>query len=277
MKKKKIAATCGRVIVLTIFLLIAIMPIYWMLITSLKTSKDVISLDIQYWPKNLTFDNYKAVLKGSGFLYYVKNSLITSLVSATIVLLAAIPGGYGLARYKFKGKGAVTNTYLITQMIPITLLLVPLMSIYGRLGLMDTLASVVILYVALDLSFAVITMQGFFKNIPVSMEEAALIDGCTKVQTITKIVLPVMRPGIIAVFIFSFISAWNNLLGGIMFISSDAKKTIPVGLSYYVGQYSIEWGEMMAGGMLALIPTAILFFIGQRYIVDGLTSGAEKG
>ena len=167
--------------------------------------------------------------------------------------------------------------FLITQMIPMTLLLIPMFLIFSSLKLQDSLVSLVILYVVLNVPFCVITMQGFFMNIPVVLEEAARIDGCTKFQTICKIVLPVMLPGIIAVFIFAFIGAWNDLLGGVMFINSEAKKTIPVGLSYYVGQFSVNWGEMTAGGILALLPSAALFAFAQKYIVEGMTSGAVKG
>lgn len=277
MKKKNIVLTMGRIMILTIFLLAVIFPIYWLLLTSLKLPQDIATLNIQYWPTNPTFENYITVINGSGFLIYVKNSVIVAVVTATIVLLVAIPGGYGLSRYKYKGKGLTMVAFLITQMIPMTLLLIPMFLIFSGIQLQDTLASLIILYVVLNVPFCVITMQGFFINIPVVIEEAARIDGCNKFQTIIKIVLPVMLPGIIAVFIFAFIGAWNDLLGGVMFINSEAKRTIPVGLSYYIGQFSVDWGEMTAGGVMALLPTAALFGFAQKYIVEGMTSGAVKG
>lgn len=277
MKKKKTLLLIGRILILAFFLLLVILPIYWMFITSLKAPADIATLDIQYWPENLTWDNYKNVLAGSNFLLYLKNSTVVATISSAIVLLVAITGGYGLSRYRYKGKGLTMVAFLITQMIPMTLLLIPMFLIFSSLKLQDSLVSLVILYVVLNVPFCVITMQGFFMNIPVVLEEAARIDGCTKFQTICKIVLPVMLPGIIAVFIFAFIGAWNDLLGGVMFINSEAKKTIPVGLSYYVGQFSVNWGEMTAGGILALLPSAALFAFAQKYIVEGMTSGAVKG
>ena len=277
MKKKKTLLLIGRILILAFFLLLVILPIYWMFITSLKAPADIATLDIQYWPKNLTWDNYRNFLAGSNFLLYLKNSTIVATISSAIVLLVAITGGYGLSRYRYKGKGLTMVAFLITQMIPMTLLLIPMFLIFSSLKLQDSLVSLVILYVVLNVPFCVITMQGFFMNIPVVLEEAARIDGCTKFQTICKIVLPVMLPGIIAVFIFAFIGAWNDLLGGVMFINSEAKKTIPVGLSYYVGQFSVNWGEMTAGGILALLPSAALFAFAQKYIVEGMTSGAVKG
>lgn len=276
-KMKRRLLLIGRIFLLAFFLLIVLLPIYWMLITSLKTSMDINTLDIQYWPAHPTFDNYINVLKESNFLYYLKNSLVVSVVTGLIVLFVAITGGYGLSRYKYRGKGVTMLGFLVTQMIPMTLILVPMFLIFHSVNLGDTLTSLIILYVVLNVPFCVITMQGFFANIPIAIEEAAAIDGCSKFQVITKIVLPVMLPGIIAVFVFAFIGAWNDLLGGVMFINSELKKTLPVGLSSYVGQFAINWGEMCAGGMLALIPSALLFVMVQKYIVEGMTSGAVKG
>ncbi len=277
MKRKRILMTAGRIVILSFFLLLVILPIYWMFITSLKLPGDISTLDIQYWPKNPTLDNYRAVLGGSGFPVYLANSLTVAVVSAFIVLLVAIPGGYGLSRYQYKGKGLTMTAFLITQMIPLTLLLVPMFLIFSSIKLNDTLTSLILLYVVLNVPFCLITMQGFFMNIPTVIEEAARIDGCGRLETIMRVVLPVMLPGIIAVFIFAFIGAWNDLLGGVMFINSEAKRTIPVGLSYYVGQFAVNWGEMTAGGIMALLPSAALFAFAQKYIVEGMTSGAVKG
>lgn len=276
-KTKRKLLLIGRVIVLAFFLLLVILPIYWMLITSLKIPADINTLDIQYWPMHPTLENYINVLTESNFLYYLKNSVVVSVITGIIVLFVAITGGYGISRYKYKGKGITMLAFLMTQMIPMTLILVPMFLIFHSVNLGDTLTSLVILYVVINVPFCVITMQGFFANIPIEVEEAAAIDGCNKFQVITKIVLPVMLPGIIAVFVFAFIGAWNDLLGGVMFINSELKKTLPVGLSSYVGQFAINWGEMCAGGMLALIPSALLFVMVQKYIVEGMTSGAVKG
>lgn len=277
MRTKKRWSRVGRILVLTFFLALVILPIYWMFVTSLKTPTDINTMDIQYWPKNPTLENYRAVLQESNFLYYVRNSLIVSCATGLIVLFAAVLGGYGLSRYNYKGKQATMIVLLLTQMVPMTLVLIPMYLIFSSARMSDTLLSLVLLYVVLNLPFCLVTMQGFFANIPVAIEEAAAIDGCSKRQILTQIVLPIMLPGIIAVFIFAFIGAWNDLLGGVMMINSELKKTIPVGLNAYVGMFSINWGEMSAGGMLALLPSAILFAIAQRYIVDGLTAGSVKG
>lgn len=266
-----------RALILIFFLIIVIAPIYWLFITSTKIQQDIATLNIQYWPKHFTLQNYARLWNASKFPIFLRNSLYVSLVSSVVVLLISVTGGYSLARYKFRMKKITLIGFLVSQMIPLTLILVPLFLIFSKMGLNNSLTSVIILYIIFNTPFCVITMQGFFINIPTSIEEAATIDGCTKVQILTQIVLPIMLPGIIAVFIFAFIGAWNDLLGGVMFINTETKKTIPVGLSAYVGQFAINWGEMTAGGMLALIPSAILFAVAQKFIVEGLTAGAVKG
>ena len=275
-KFKQYMFSTGRGLVLAFFLLLVLIPIYWTFITSLKTPQDINTLQIQYIPAHPSLENYLSVLTTTDFLLYLKNSLFVSLVTSLIVLVISVLGGYGLARYRYRGKRLTMLCFLLTQMVPFTLIAIPLYIIFNSIGLGDNLFGLALLYVALNVPFCVITMQGFYANIPVAIEEAATMDGCTKPQMLLKIILPIMLPGIIAVFIFAFIGAWNDLLGAVMFINSNAKKTIPVGLSNYIGQFSINWGEMCAGGMLALIPSALLFAFAQKYVVAGMTTGAVK-
>ncbi|KHO62705.1 sugar ABC transporter permease [Thermoanaerobacter sp. YS13] len=265
-----------RIIVLTIYLLIVIFPLYWMLITSLKPRNDIYTLNIQYWPYHVTFQNYTELWRFTQFPIYLKNSIFVSVISSTLVLFFSILGGYALARYKFKWKNFTIISLLITQMIPTVLLIIPLYVIFSRFMIINTLISLIIFYTTINLPFSLLMMGSFFEQIPKSLEEAAMIDGCTKAQVIIKIVLPVMLPGIIAVFVFAFVGAWNELLGGVMFINSESLKTIPVGLNGFVGKFEVNWGQMSAGSILALIPTVIMFAFVQRYIVEGLTKGAVK-
>jgi multiple sugar transport system permease protein len=271
------AAAFGRFVILLAFLAVVLLPVYWMMITSLKTPQDIYTLDIQYWPENFTINNYFKIWNNTPFQRYLANSLTVSAISGAIVLIISIFGGYAMARYQFRLKKTTIMALLISQIIPITLLLIPLYLMFTAAKLTNSLAGLVVLYVVFNTPFCVITMQSFFKNIPAAIEEAALIDGCSRLQMMWHVVLPVMLPGIVAVFIFAFVGAWNELLSGVMFINTEIYKTIPVGLNAYVGQFAVEWGEMMAGGMLALIPSVILFAVAQRYIVDGLTAGAVKG
>ena len=275
-RTKRGLAILLRVVILALFAALVLGPLYWTLITSLKTPADQRALDIQYYPVNPTFENYENLWGATQFPIYMSNTATVAIISSLIVLFVAVTGGYGLARFKFRTKPLILVAFLISQMIPITLLLIPMYSVFSSLKLIDTLTSLIILYVVLNVPFCVITMQGFFANIPYTIEEAAMIDGCNRVQLLWRIVLPIMLPSIIAVFIFAFIGAWNDLLGAVMFINTESRKTIPVGLNSYITQFSVNWGQMCAGVILALIPTAILFAVAQRFIVEGLTAGAVK-
>lgn len=273
--KKKLAGTV-RFIILALFLMAALAPLYWLFITSFKTNAEINSLKVTYWPRVFTLENYQKLFEVTDFGGYMKNSLIVTLATAVIVLLLSISGGYALARYEFKGKRAVLILFLVSQMIPTILLFIPMFVIFGKLKLNNTLQSLIILYTVFNTPFCLVTLRGFFERIPTSLEEAAWVDGCNKLQSLVKVVIPVLFPGIVATFVFAFTGAWNELLAGIMFINSNSLKTIPVAINAFIGKYSIDWGQMSAACMIALIPTVIFFAVVQKYIVQGLTQGAVK-
>lgn len=274
---KRALGTTARVVLLAFFLLAVVLPIYWMAVTSFKTNPEIINAqELTYFPKIFTLDNYKALFEMFNYGQMLKNSVIVSVSTGLCITLLSVLGGYGLARYQFRGKGTVLLFFLVTQMIPGILVIIPLYIILTQLGLINTHFGLFIYYLIVNLPFCVITMRSFFERIPYSLEEAAHVDGCTKLQTLGKIVLPVMFPGIVAVFVFAFIGAWNELIAGTIFISTPEMWTIPVGLKSLIGKYSVQWGVLMAGGVLALLPTAIMFACMQRFVVDGLTAGAVK-
>lgn len=274
---KKVLLTTGRVLLLTCFLLAVILPIYWMVVTSLKTHPEIINAQhLTYYPHTMTFDNYEQLFSMFNYGQMLKNSLIVSISTGVCITLLSILGGYGLARYKFRGKGSMLLFFLMTQMIPGILVIIPLYIIFAKMGLINTRVSLFIYYLIVNLPFCVITMRSFFERIPYTLEEAAYVDGCTKWQSLFRIILPVMFPGIVAVFVFAFIGAWNELIAGTIFISTSDMWTIPVGLKSLIGKYDVKWGVLMAGGVLALLPTAIMFAVMQRFVVEGLTAGAVK-
>ena len=276
-KTQNIIVKIVRVIVLVFFFLFVTLPIYWMLITSFKTNSEIVDAqNITYWPQNFTLENYKGLFQTMNYGGYLRNSLIIAIVVAIVVTFLSIYAGYGLARFNFKGRGAVMIFFLITQMIPGILVIIPLYIVFAKIGLIDTKLSLMIYYTVTNLPFCVITMRSFFENIPYSLEEAAWVDGCSRTKTLWKVILPVMFPGIVADFVFAFIGAWNELIAAVIFLNSQKTWTIPVGLKALVGKYNVDWGSMMAGGILALIPTAIMFVFVQKYIVAGLTAGAVK-
>ena len=267
-----------RVLILIFFFLLVVLPIYWIVVTSFKSSGEILDLNnITYFPKAFTWKNYTDLFEQFNYGVLLKNSLLVSVASALVVTVFSMLGGYSLARYKFKGKQTVILFFLVTQMIPGILVIIPLYIIFSKMGLINTHIGLFIFYVTANLPFCVITMRSFFERIPVTLEEAARVDGCTKMQSLFKIVFPIMFPGIVSVFVFGFIGAWNELIAGSIFISTPEMWTIPVGLKTLIGKYNVEWGLLMAGGVMALLPTAVMFAAMQKFIVEGMTAGAVKG
>lgn len=277
-KQKKIVANTVRILVLAFFFLLVVLPIYWIFVTSIKTSAEILDLqNVSYFPREITWQNYADLFSQYSYGQLLKNSLLVSITSAAVVTFFSMLGGYSLARYKFRGKNVVILFFLITQMIPAILVIIPLYLAFSKLGLINTHVGLFIFYVTVNLPFCVITMRSFFERIPVTLEEAAKVDGCTKLQSLFKIVFPIMFPGIVSVFVFGFIGAWNELIAGSIFISTPDMWTIPVGLKTLIGKYNVEWGLLMAGGVMALLPTAVMFAGMQKFIVEGMTAGAVKG
>ena len=266
-----------RVLILIFFFLLVVLPIYWIVVTSFKSSGEILDLNnITYFPEAFTWKNYTDLFEQFNYGVLLKNSLLVSVASALVVTVFSMLGGYSLARYKFKGKQTIILFFLVTQMIPGILVIIPLYIIFSKMGLINTHIGLFIFYVTANLPFCVITMRSFFERIPVTLEGAARVDGCTKMQSLFKIVFPIMFPGIVSVFVFGFIGAWNELIAGSIFISTPEMWTIPVGLKTLIGKYNVEWGLLMAGGVMALLPTAVMFAAMQKFIVEGMTAGAVK-
>jgi len=274
---KRQMGNLGRALILVIFLLLVILPIYWMIISSLKTNAEIINAQqVTYYPHQITGENYTQLFKLYNYRQMLTNSLIVSISTGLCITLLSIFGGYGLARYSFRGKDTMLLFFLVTQMIPGILVIIPLYVIFSKLGLINTRLSLFFFYLIVNLPFCVITMRSFFERIPYTLEEAAYVDGCSKMTSLVRIILPVMFPGIVAVFVFAFIGAWNELIAGTIFINTSNLWTVPVGLKSLIGKYDVKWGVLMAGGVGALIPTAFMFAFMQKFVVEGLTAGAVK-
>lgn len=273
----RILGNLVRFIILAVFLLGVILPIYWMIITSLKTNPEIINAQrLTYWPEHFTAENYVSLFKQFNYADLLKNSIIVSVSTSICVTLLSIFGGYSFARYTFRGKESMLVFFMITQMIPGILVIIPLYVILTRMGVINTRVGLFIYYLIANLPFCVITMRSFFERIPYTLEEAARVDGCTRLQSLWRIILPSMFPGIVAVFIFAFIGAWNELIAGTILINTPELWTIPIGLKTLIGKYNVQWGVLMAGAFLALLPTAIMFAAMQKFVVEGLTAGAVK-
>jgi multiple sugar transport system permease protein len=267
----------SKIIYLAIYLLIMVFPLYWIIITSLKPQKDIFSFPLKYWPERFTLDNYVHIFKISKFHIYIGNSLLVAISSAIIVLVIAILSAYVLARFKFRGHRQIMLAFFATQMLPGFVALAPLYLMMSNMGLINNRISLVLMYTVGLIPFSTIMLRGFFERIPSSLEEAAMIDGCSRWTALVRIIIPVMLPGIASTFIFAFVQNWNELFLAVMFIDNDALKTLPVAMNSFILKFDVDWGAMSAGAVLSIIPTILLFAFAQRFIVEGLTQGAEKG
>ena len=264
-------------VILVAFILFALFPLFWLLKVSVTPTSLLYTEGIRLWPSEATWENYGFVLTRSEFPRFFMNSLIVSGSTAVVVTIVAAAAGYAFSRFAFRGKVIIVALMLITQMFPLVMLIAPIFKILSPLGLTNSLTGLVIVYSAFNVPFATFLMQSFFDGIPKDLEEAAMIDGDTRLGALRRIVLPLTLPGVGATLGFVFTAAWSELLFALMLISKAGKQTFPVGLLSFVGKFSVDFGQMMAAGVLALIPVCLFFVFIQRYLVQGLTAGAVKG
>ncbi|NSD58474.1 carbohydrate ABC transporter permease [Enterocloster clostridioformis] len=267
-------AFAAALIVILIFILF---PIYWCLATSFKPSAEITSKTVTYWPAAFTLKNYAEAWTKSGFSTYFKNSLSISVFGVMFIVLISVLTGYALSRFKFKGKNAFMLLLLCTQFIPGAMLITPIFIIFKNLGMLNSLFALVLVNTTFHFPFNSILMRGFIGGIDYTIEEAAQIDGCSRLGAIWHVLLPVLKPGIATIAAYGFISCWNEFLFSFMFISKQNKLTLPVGLKNLVGEFSINYGQLAAGAVIAVVPTLILFSYVQKNLVGGLSSGAVKG
>jgi multiple sugar transport system permease protein len=260
-----------------LYVLFALFPLFWLIKVALTPNDLLYSEGIRLWPSRTSLEHFRFVLAHSEFPLFFRNSLIVSAGTAVSVTLVSAAGGYGLSRFTFRGKPLLVALMLITQMFPLVMLVAPMFRLLAPIGLTNSLTGLVIVYTAFNAPFATFLMQSFFDAIPKELEEAAMIDGATRFGAFRRIILPLTLPGIAATGGFVFTAAWSELLFALMLNSSSRASTFPVGLLSFVSKFSVDFGQMMAAGVLALIPACLFFFLIQRYLVRGLTAGAVKG
>ncbi|MDP2697556.1 carbohydrate ABC transporter permease [Thalassospira sp.] len=259
------------------FVAFALFPLFWLLKVSVTPNDILYTEGVRMWPSRITWDNYAFVLTKSSFPHFFLNSVIVSGSTAFITTIIAAMTGYAFSRFAFRGKVVIIALMLITQMFPLVMLIAPIFRILAPLGLTDSLTGLIIVYTAFNVPFATFLMQSFFDGIPRDLEEAAMIDGNTRFEAFRKIILPLTLPGVAATLGFVFTAAWSELLFALMLVSSESASTFPVGLLSFVSKFSVDFGQMMAAGVLALVPACLFFLLIQRYLVQGLTAGAVKG
>ncbi|SFS50595.1 carbohydrate ABC transporter permease [Paenibacillus sp. BC26] len=266
-----------RFVYLSLYLIVMVFPLYWIVITSLKPQKDIFSYPIKYWPTTFTLDNFINIFKISKFHIYIGNSFLIAISAALVVLVIAVLSAYVLARFTFRGHRQIMLAFFITQMLPGFIALAPLYLMMSQMNLLNHRIALVLMYTVGLIPFSTIMLRGFFQRIPGSLEEAAMIDGCSRWSALIRIIIPVMLPGIASTFIFAFVQNWNELFLAALFIDNDSLKTIPVAMNSFILKFDVDWGSMSAGVVLSIIPTILIFAFAQRFIVEGLTQGAEKG
>lgn len=253
------------------------LPIYWMILSSLRTPVELFrdpSL-VPSWP--LTLESYHQLLQTTDYLTQFANSAIVALCVVAITLVISIIVAYTITRYRMRGKSLLISSMLYAYMFPPLLLAIPLLSIFASVGLSDTLLAVIIAHCTLTLPLGIWLFWGFFKAMPFELEEAAMVDGCTRIGAFVAVVLPLSLPGIVTVAIFSFLLSWTDYIFAFVLLSSDEQKTLPVGLASILGTFDVRWGEVMAGAVLIALPLFIMFVFLSRYFIQGLAAGATKG
>lgn len=261
---------------LLFFVALVGLPFWWVVSGSFKIPQEIIARVPTMFPQSFTLEHYQKLLSSSDYGTYLVNSLVVSSVSAFITLLLAIPAGYAFFRLEFKGRETYYRIILLAYAFPSIVVLIPLFGMFAKAGLVDTRTALVIVNVAFALPFAIWMLRSFFASIPKEIEEAARLDGGPPLTVLWRIMIPLTAPGIAAVAIFAFVTSWTEYVFASVMILSDARRTIPVGFSGIIGQYQVDWGLLLAGASLAILPVVIVFaFIG-RWFVTGLTEGAVK-
>ncbi len=262
---------------LGLYVLFALFPLFWLVKVSVTPNDLLYSEGVRLWPSRASLDHYASVITHTDFPLFFRNSVIVSGATAIFSTLLAAAAGYAFSRFVFNGKPFIVGLMLVTQMFPLVMIIAPIFRLLAPLGLTNSLTGLILVYTAFNVPFATFLMQSFFDAIPKELEEAAMIDGSNRLGALVRIVLPLTLPGLAATLGFVFTAAWSELLFALMLNSSQAATTFPVGLLSFVSKFSVDFGQMMAAGVLALIPVCLFFFMIQRYLVQGLTAGAVKG
>ena len=276
--KKKLKKALGIYLPLIIIAFITAAPVIWSIITSFKMPEDVFKLPVRYIPAPATFSNYIISWTRNKFSMYFFNSLAIGLGAVIFIVVFSMLNGYALSRFKFKGKSLFMMLLLLTQIMPVIIYIVPLFLMFNKMGLINTRGSVILFYIVSQTPFNTLLMRGFINDVPIEIEEAAMIDGCTPIQTFFKIVLPITKPTCVTITILQAMWIWNDYLLPSLVLDARKYKTVPMAVQYLKGGYgSVDMGAMMGTLVLAIVPIIIFYLFCQKYIIEGVVAGAVKG
>jgi len=264
-------------IFLAIILLIVLFPVYWMLLTSIKPNREMFEADNILWIRRPTFENFIELIRDTLYLTQFRNSVMVAVVSTVMALLVSVPAAYSLTRLRYPGRRVASGLIFFFYLVPPILLMIPMYLLFIRIRLINTPFVLMLSYLTLTVPFCTWMLKGYFQGIPMDLEEAALVDGCNRIQALRMIIVPLAAPGIMTSAIFAFTLAWNEYLYAYIFVSSGEMTTLPVGLSKLIVGDVVLWGQIMAGSVVMSIPILFVYILGQRYIISGMTAGAVKG
>lgn len=276
MSRRTVARTFFDTLGVLIFV-VMLFPIYWMVSTALKPGKEILSLTPVWFPSPVTFDNFRTAINVPFFWNDVVNSLTVVLSVVAISIVLAFLAAVSVARFGFRGRTAFVVLVIAVQMVPLTALVIPVYLLLDKVGQVDSLLGVIAYYLAIVLPFMIWTLRGFVANVPVDLEEAAMVDGASRVGAFLRIVFPLVAPGLVATAIFGFIQAWNEYIIAYVLLSSASKQTLTIWLASFTTQHGTDWGGLMAGATLTALPVVVFFLLVQRHVAGGLTAGAVKG
>jgi len=264
-------------ILLVVMLVWTLVPFYWMLATSLKKDKEIYGFEATLIPRQPTLDAYRRIFVQTPFLKYLRNSLLIAVGTTVASLVLGSLGAYALARLKFPGRGIIARGLIFTYLVPQSLLFIPLFAVMSFLTLIDTREGLFLAYLGITLPFCTWLLLGYFRSVPLELEEAALVDGCSRLATLVRIILPMSLPALAVVAFFSFTQAWNEFIYANVLVNSVDVRTITTGLTLFIVEDVFFWGPMMAASVMATIPPVLVYLAFQRWVVKGLTLGAVKG
>ena len=272
-----------RRVVIALLVLVTVFPFLYMVVLSLRSLDEVLQQPGVLWPTDLDLSTYASVLApvsagGQGFLGFLANSAVIAVLTVLVTLAAAIPGAYAISRLAFRGRRQVSALFLAVYLFPAILLAVPLFVFFSAIGLRGSLFGLLVVYVAQTVPISIYMLRNYFDTVPVSLEEAAALDGASRTQIILRVSLPLAMPAVVSNGLYVFMIAWNEFLFALLFLAEDRPRwTVSLGLSQLAGSIEIPTTVLMAGSVLITIPIVVIFFFTERLLVEGLTSGAEKG
>jgi ABC-type glycerol-3-phosphate transport system permease component len=274
--QRRVLKGVGNSVLLLMVLWTAI-PFYWMIVTSLKFDKEIYGYEATLIPHRATLANYATVFRETPYLLYLRNSVVVAVGSTVLSMIIAVLGAYAIARLNFPGRAMLARGLVFTYLVPTSLLFIPMFALMSVLRLTDSLHGLIIAYLGFDVPFCTWLLMGYFKSVPVELEEAARVDGCNRVGALLRVVLPMSLPALVVVTFFSFTHAWNEFLYAYVFTSTTSARTVTTGLVNFMSQDVFFWGPLMASTVMSALPPVLMFLVFQRWVVKGLTLGGVKG